>query len=142
MSEQSKSTSSSSAAKSDTSKAADSTPATPDKGDSGKSSRESVGGSSAVHYGFFSNVKTPQYRSGWDEIWNKDNKKKKKKPAAAKAPTREPKAISLSFDELPDEVRDGLAEAARAKLKRSRISYDSRAKAGAVVWRIDCEVTN
>ena len=139
MSEDSKTTSPTPAAKSDTSKAADSTPATPDKGDSGKSSRESVGGSSAVHYGFFSNVKTPQYRSGWDEIWSKGNKKQKEAPPA-KARAKEPKVISLSFDELPGDIQDSLAAIARAKLKRSRIDYDSRAKTGAVTWRIDCEV--
>ena len=45
-----------------------------------KSSRESIGGSSAVHYGFFSNIKTPEYRSGWDDIWSK----KKSKPRTKK----------------------------------------------------------
>ena len=144
MSEDSKTTSPTPAAKPDTPKAADSTPTTPGKGDSsksdsGKSSRESVGGASAVHYGFFSNVKTPQYRSGWDEIWSKGNKKQKEAPPA-KARAKEPKVISLSFDELPGDIQDSLAAIARAKLKRSRIDYDSRAKTGAVTWRIDCEV--
>ena len=123
-------------AKSDTAKTSDSTSATPSKSEGGKSSRESIGGAGAVHYGFFSNVKTPQYRSGWDDIWNEETKPKKKKPARAKGPV----AISLAFDELPEEVQRGLAEVARAKLKKSRTNYDDRARAGAVGWRIDCEV--
>ena len=32
----------------------------------GKSARESAGGSNEIHYGYFSNIKTPEYRSGWD----------------------------------------------------------------------------
>ena len=115
----------------------DSAPSTTSNGDGGKSSRESIGGASAVHYGFFSNVKNPKYRSGWDDIWSKGSKPKKKQPARAK----EPVVISLALDELPDELQKGLADVARARLKKSRINYDKSAKAGAVTWRIDCEVT-
>ena len=125
-----------SAKASDTAKAPDSTSSTTDKGEGGKSSRESIGGASAVHYGYFSNVKTPKYRSGWDDIWSKETKPKKKKPAR----TNKPIAISLALDELPDELQKSLADIARAHLKKSRINYDHRAKAGAVTWRIDCEV--
>ena len=125
-----------SAKASDTAKAPDSTSSTTDKGEGGKSSRESIGGASAVHYGYFSNVKTPKYRSGWDDIWSKETKPKKKKPAR----TIEPISISLALDELPDELQKSLADIARAHLKISRINYDHRAKAGAVTWRIDCEV--
>ena len=125
-----------SAKASDTAKAPDSTSSTTDKGEGGKSSRESIGGASAVHYGYFSNVKTPKYRSGWDDIWSKETKPKKKKPAR----TIEPISISLALDELPDELQKSLADIARAHLKISRINYDNRAKAGAVTWRIDCEV--
>ena len=124
------------ASKSDSTKAPESTSSTTDKGEGGKSSRESIGGASAVHYGYFSNVKTPKYRSGWDDIWSKGTKPKKKKPAR----TNEPIAISLALDELPDELQKSLADIARAHLKKSRINYDNRAKVGAVTWRIDCEV--
>ena len=124
------------ASKSDTDKASDSTSSTTSKSEGGKSSRESIGGASAVHYGFFSNVKSPQYRSGWDDIWSNKTKPKKKKPARAK----EPVTISVAFDELPEEVRRSLAGVARAHMKKSRINYDNRTKAGAVTWRIDCEV--
>ena len=124
------------ASKSDSAKSSDSTPSSTSKSEGGKSSRESIGGAGAVHYGFFSNVKTPKYRSGWDDIWSAETKPKKKKQARAK----EPIVISLASDDLPDELQKSLAEIARAQLKKSRINYDNRAKAGAVTWRIDCEV--
>ena len=109
------------------------------------SGKATMGGAGEVHYGFFSNVKTPQYRSGWDSIWSKGRKKreepakvetKKKQPARAK----EPVLISLDIDDLPDGLREALIEVARARLKGTRVSYDRRAKAGAVSWTIDCEV--
>lgn len=110
-------------------------------GDGGKSAKESVGGASAVHYGYFSNVKSPEYLSGWDDIWG--GKKKKKAPAkkrATKAKPKEPVTVEIDFDDLPEEAQAALADAARAQLKKSRVSYDNRDKAGAVSWRIDCEV--
>ncbi len=109
------------------------------------SGKATMGGAGEVHYGFFSNVKTPQYRSGWDSIWSK-GKKKREKPAPVetkkKPPVRskEPLTVSLDIDGLPDGLREALIEVARGKLKGSRISYDRRAKAGAVSWTIDCEV--
>ena len=41
--------------------------------DAAKSAREAVGGKSEVHYGYFSSVRTPEYRSGWDSIWGNRN---------------------------------------------------------------------
>lgn len=152
MSEPSKSkqTKSASPTKSSDSKAATSsdTASTPTGSGGGKSSRESVGGASAVHYGFFSNIKSPEYKSGWDEIWGE---KKSKKKTAAKTMTstrttqkaakkKTPVVVNLSLTDLPDDVQQALAAAARAKLKKSRVSYDNRHKAGAVSWHIECEV--
>ncbi len=102
----------------------------------GKSSKESVGGSSAVHYGFFSNTKTPEYRSGWDDIWAKKKKPANKRNTAPKQPL----VIDVVFEDLPDVVQEGLADAARASFKKSRINYDNRAKKGAVTWQLTCEV--
>ena len=48
----------------------------------GKSSRDSIGGSKEVHYGYFSSVRTPEYRSGWDEIWGKHPRKKLRRTPA------------------------------------------------------------
>jgi hypothetical protein len=141
-------TESSTAATTDSSSASDSS-APAEKASSGAAS---AGGSSAVHYGFFSNVKTPAYRSGWDSIWGKEDKKPestgkpaRRKPASGKAApkkaaARRPVTVELTLEDLPKEVRDGLIEAAKAKLKGSRVSYDRRAQSGAVDWQIACEV--
>ena len=45
-------------------------------GSGGKSAKESVGGASAVHYGYFSSVRSEEYRSGWDNIWKKKSRKR------------------------------------------------------------------
>jgi len=124
------------APKADTAKTSKAVSTTNGSGEAGKSSKESVGGASAVHYGFFSNVKTPEYRAGWDEIWSKKSKPKKERATRRK----EPVSISLAFDDLPADLQSGLTELARAKLRKSRIGYDKRAAAGAVAWRIDCKV--
>jgi hypothetical protein len=102
----------------------------------GKSSKESVGGSSAVHYGYFSNTKTPEYRSGWDDIWSEKKKPVKKRKAAS----RQPVTVDVAFADLPKSIQDGLADAARAELKKSRVNYDNRAKKGDVTWQLSCEV--
>ena len=122
--------------------------AAPPNSDAGESARESVGGAAVAHYGFFSNIKTPEYKSGWDDIWGNPNKK----PNAGKSATRKASrtkstrgkknslTIALDFQDLPDEVRVGLEKAARAKCKGKRINYDNRKKTGAISWRIDCNV--
>ena len=133
--------------KSTESKSADATsaPATAESGDGGKSARESVGGAAVGHYGYFSNIKTPEYKSGWDDIWGKKKSggaKKKKaaaKPKAAPKP-KAPRVVSFDFEDLPADLQAALAAEARAQLKKSRINYDNRDKAGAVTWRIDCTV--
>ncbi len=45
-------------------------------GAGGKSARESVGGTSQVHYGYFSSVRSNSYRSGWDGLWSKKSRKR------------------------------------------------------------------
>lgn len=48
-----------------------------DKGGTGdKSASQSVGGASQVHYGYFSSVRSKEYRSGWDDIWKKKSTKR------------------------------------------------------------------
>lgn len=113
---------------------AESSPAPEAKAGGGKSARESVGGTKEVHYGYFSNVRTPEYKSGWESIWGGG------KPAGGRKARPKAVRIEMDIDDLPEEARRGLVEAARGKLKRSRLSYESRAAAGAVSWRIECEV--
>ena len=110
---------------------------------SGKSAKDSVGGAAVGHYGYFSNIKSPEYKSGWDDIWGKKKKSGGKKKTAGKKSTPKPRApfvVSLDFEDLPKGVRDGLADAVRDQLKKKRISYDTRAKKGEVDWKLDCEV--
>ena len=123
--------------------------------DAGKSARESAGGKSDVHYGYFSSVRTPAYRSGWDEIWgsrnggngtDEDEEPRQRRAARASLPAkkarkrRDPITVTLDLDTLPPELKDGLVEIASAELKKSRVSYARRDKAGAIDWRITCRV--
>jgi hypothetical protein len=101
-----------------------------------KSGKDSMGGAGAVHYGFFSNVKTPEYRSGWDDIWSEKKKPAKQRERKAK----EPVTVEIAFSDLPKSIQDGLADAARAELKKLRVNYDNRAKKGGVTWQLNCEV--
>ena len=48
-------------------------------GAAGKSTRDAVGGAKEVHYGYFSSVRNENYRSGWDDIWGKKEKKSGKR---------------------------------------------------------------
>jgi len=115
-------------------------------GEAGKSARESIGGATVGHYGFFSNIKTPEYKSGWDDIWGKPEKSgdktagKKTAGKKAAAKKKAPVTVWLDLEDLPAELQEGLADAARAQLKKMRVNYDSRDKAGAVTWRIHCDV--
>ena len=120
--------------------------------DAGKSARDSIGGKSDVHYGYFSSVRTPEYRSGWDAIWGGKNgaggngdetpgqraaAARTGRPAKARK-RRDPITVTLDLDDLPPELKDGLVEIASARLKESRVSYARRDKAGAIDWRITC----
>lgn len=113
-------------------------------GEGGKSARESIGGAAVGHYGYFSNIKTPEYKSGWDDIWGKKKsgsaKKKSSGRTKAAPKPKAPRVVSFDFEDLPGDLQAALAKEARAQLKKSRINYDNRDKAGAVAWRIDCTV--
>ncbi len=110
--------------------------------DAGKSARESTGGTSDAHYGYFSSVRTPAYRSGWDSIWGKNGDGEQRPARSTRKPRKKPQPITLSLDldALPAALKDGLVEIARTELKKSRVSYERRDKAGAVDWRIVCRV--
>ena len=122
--------------------------------ESGKSARESAGGKADAHYGYFSSVRTPAYRSGWDEIWGSRNgdggtdgeepprrRSSSRGARAAKArKRRDPITVTLDLDDLPPSLKEGLVEIASSELKKSRVSYARRDKAGAIDWRITCRV--
>ena len=124
--------------KSSSSETKSSAPSTPDSGsggEGGKSTRDSVGGSKEVHYGYFSSVRNENYRSGWDEIWG--NKKK-----LAKKSKKGPGPVELYFDfeKLPDELRDALAEHARKRLRRTPASFKKLLESNAVDWNLSVRI--
>ena len=129
-------------AKSDA-KTSDSSPTPSNSANSGgKSAKESVGGAAVGHYGYFSNIKTPEYKSGWDDIWGKktDSIDKKKNVKRVANKTKNPVLVSLDFEDLPLAVRNGLIDAVRGQLEKKRVSYKARAKKGNVDWTINCEI--
>jgi len=106
-------------------------------GSGGKSQRESVGGAKDVHYGYFSSVRTPEYRSGWDAIWGKNKKKSTKKKAKKPAG---PVELDLEFDKLPDDLRAALMEHARKKLRRTPNGFKKLQESGAVDWNLSVRI--
>ena len=102
-----------------------------------------MGGAKEVHYGYFSNVRSDEYRAGWDAIWG-GGERREPSPAATRRRARRkpapPIRLHLDIDDLPADLRAGLADLARARLKASRVNYDKREAAGAVDWEIECRV--
>ena len=121
-----------------------------DSGDSGnsggKSAKESIGGATDIHYGFFSSVRTPAYRSGWDEIWAKKEARPARKKGANSTSKHKsktgakPTTVNLSISDLPENVQESLVETARLKMRKSRSNYDKLDALGLVDWTIDVTV--
>ncbi len=113
----------------------------------GKSQKETMS-SGDVHYGYFSSVRTPAYRKGWDDIFGKENssngapekKAGSKKRNNKRAKIKPPLSLDLDINELPEDLRAALAEEIRRQTKRWRINYDKLNAAGAVRWNINCEI--
>ena len=117
----------------------------------GKAQKETVS-SSDVHYGYFSSVRTPAYRKGWDDIFGKkkssgDNSEKNRTADRTKgarktkrSTIKQPVTLELDIAELPEALRAGLNEEIRRKVKRRRINYDKLDRAGAVRWNIVCKI--
>lgn len=104
---------------------------------SGGSSSKSSAPSRPISY--FSSVSTEDYREGWDNIFQS---KPKRRAGAKRAPggNNGLVRIELSADDLDEELRAGLEAAFRAKAKGKRLGYDKLAAAGAVDWRLVCEI--
>ena len=118
-----------------------------DSGNSGgKSAKESIGGATDIHYGFFSSVRTPAYRSGWDEIWaKKDARPARKKSANSTSKNKtktgaKPTTVNLSISDFPENVQESLVETARLKMRKSRSNFDKLDELGLVNWTIDVTV--
>ena len=113
----------------------------------GKSQKETMS-SGDVHYGYFSSVRTPAYRKGWDDIFGKEKKTNSAGKKKANGKTRNnkrarikaPLALELDINELPEDLRAALDDEIRRQTKRRRINYDRLNAAGAVRWNINCEI--
>ncbi|MBT6442280.1 MAG: hypothetical protein HOK61_07630 [Alphaproteobacteria bacterium] len=113
----------------------------------GKAQKDTVS-TGGVHYGYFSSVRTPAYRKGWDEIFGKKDSAgdESEKPTARKrgkgkrATIKQPITVDLDIDELPDDLRAALGDEIRRQIKGKRINYDKLTSAGAVHWSISCEI--
>ncbi|MBT5039227.1 MAG: hypothetical protein HOM52_12005 [Rhodospirillaceae bacterium] len=113
----------------------------------GKSQKETMS-SGDVHYGYFSSVRTPAYRKGWDDIFGKETKTNSAGKKKANGKTRNnkrarikaPLALELDINELPEDLRAALDDEIRRQTKRRRINYDKLNAAGAVRWNINCEI--
>jgi len=118
-----------------------------ESGDSGgKSAKESIGGATDIHYGFFSSVRTPAYRSGWDDIWaKKDARPARKKGANSTSKNKsktgaKPTTVNLTISDLPENLQESLVETARLKMRKSRSNYDKLDALGLVDWTISVTV--
>ena len=117
-----------------------------DSGSSGKSAKESIGGATDIHYGFFSSVRTPAYRSGWDEIWaKKDARPARKKGVNSTSKNKsktgaKPTTVNLTISDLPENLQESLVETARLKMRKSRSNYDKLDALGLVDWTIGVTV--
>ena len=125
---------------------ADSGSEKPAKSSEAKSQKQTVSASD-VHYGYFSSVRTPAYRKGWDDIFGKrksSSTRARKSGGAArakkKATIERPITLELDFGELPEELRAALGDEVRRKVKHRRVNYDKLDAAGAVRWNIVCEI--
>lgn len=127
----------------------DSDKASTSKSEKGKSQKETVS-SSDVHYGYFSSVRTPAYRKGWDEIFG--GKKNSRGPKATnngdrlppsrkkKAAIKQPLKLELDIGELPDQLQVALNNEIKRRIKRRRINFEKHNAAGAVRWKLICEI--
>ena len=132
--------SSSDSKKSSSSSESSSSSSSASSGGSGKSQRESVGGSKEVHYGYFSSVRTPEYRSGWDAIWGKKSKSSTKTLKNKVRKLAGPVELDLAFDKLPDNLREALMEHVRKKLRRTPNGFKKLQESGAVDWNLTVRI--
>ncbi len=135
-----KKSSSSDSKKSSSSSESSSSSSSASSGGSGKSQRESVGGSKEVHYGYFSSVRTPEYRSGWDAIWGKKSKSSTKTVKNKVKKLAGPVELDLAFDKLPDNLREALMEHVRKKLRRTPNGFKKLQESGAVDWNLTVRI--
>ena len=113
----------------------------PTSSEAGKSARESVGGAAMGHYGFFSNIKTPEYKSGWDDIWGKKKKNRAKEVTENLSKTNPGETIILlKYEDLPAAVKKGLEAVVRKEVKKTSMKSDGKKPTANFLWEIRCKV--
>jgi hypothetical protein len=129
-------------------KSADTAPATSpkdapkaDAADSGTSTEtaspnKSSGGGRPISH--FSSVTTPEYRSGWADIFGPKGKAVSSKKAKPKLPA----SLSVSWDDLDTDGQSALEDIARKLAKKKRLNYDKLQSNGQIDWRISCEISD
>ncbi len=110
----------------------------------GKSQKETIS-TSDVHYGYFSSVRTPAYRSGWDAIYGQKQPGKRTRPtvkaskqATKRATIKPPITVELDIDSLPEDLKRALENQVKIQLKPKRLNYDKKQSGGSVRWNISC----
>jgi len=98
------------------------------------SPKKSSGSSRPISH--FSSVTTPEYRSGWAEIFGP----KEKAAPSKKAKPKLPASLSISWDDLDTDGQAALETIARKLAKKKRLNYDKLEANGQIDWRISCEI--
>ena len=131
-----------SSASTDTTKPASDKPA----GDSSDSSTADSGGgkkkaSPARPTSYFSNVRSDEYRSGWEDIFGGGKSKTGKQARASKAAANGPITIELGNGDFDDALLEELETALRRKARKDKIKLGRESKTRQFNWRLSCEIT-
>lgn len=100
------------------------------------SPKKASGGSRPISH--FSSVSTPEYRSGWADIFGP----KKKAVSSKKAKPKLPASLNVSWDDLDTSEQSALEDIARKLAQKKRLNYDKLQSNGQIYWRISCEISN
>ena len=100
------------------------------------SPKKSSGGSRPISH--FSSVSTPEYRSGWAEIFGSKEKAAPKKKAKPKLPA----TLGISWEDLDADGQAALETIARKLAKKKRLNYDKLLDNGQIDWRISCDISD
>lgn len=96
------------------------------------------GGGRPISY--FSSVSTPEYRSGWENIFgsNSDNGEPEEAKRGKKA--RQPVDLEIALEDLDADIQVALEAVAAKMAKRQRLKYDKLRDQNKVSWEITCRI--
>lgn len=100
------------------------------------SPKKSSSGSRPISH--FSSVTTPEYRSGWADIFGS----KEKAAPSKKAKPKLPASLSISWDDLDADGQTALEAIARKLAKKKRLNYNKLEANGQIDWHISCEISD